>query len=64
MQVFNPLDGTHTEYPDEASARVALVEISNEILKRYPVSLVQSVADENGDTTWTPITLTNPIKAV
>lgn len=63
-QVFNPLTGTHTEYSDEASARVAMVEISNQVLQNYPINIVQSISNENGDTAWTATTLSNPLTVV
>jgi hypothetical protein len=63
-QVFNPLTGTHVEYLDEASARAAMVEIGNNLLKNYPINIVQAISNEKGDSAWVPITLSNPLTVV
>jgi hypothetical protein len=60
-QVFNPLTGTHTEFDDEASARAAAVEISNQILALHKVRVMQAIYNENGDSAWTTTQFTNPI---
>lgn len=60
-QVFNPLTGIHTEYPDEQSAREAMVVIGQQILETYPVTLVQAISNENGDQAWSPVTLETPL---
>ena len=60
-QVFNPLTGAHTEYQDEASARAAVIEISKQVLATYPVSIVQAISNENGDSAWTPSSLSTPL---
>jgi len=61
FQVFDPLTGQHTEYPDEDSARLAMIEISKKILDKYKITLVRSIVNENGDTAWTSAQLTNPL---
>jgi hypothetical protein len=63
-QVFNPLTGTHIEYLDEQSARAAMVSIGNELLNKYPINVVQSISNENGDSTWIPVTLSNPLTVI
>jgi len=60
-QVFNPLTGEHIEYPDEQSARAAMVVIGQQIIAAYPINLVQSIANENGDTAWTPVQISTPL---
>lgn len=61
FQVFNPITGTHTEYPSEAAAREAIVVISQDILKQHSIRLVQSISNENGDQAWIPTTLSQPV---
>jgi hypothetical protein len=61
FQVFNPLDGTHTEYESEEAARNASVDIAKQILNIHKITVVQSISNENGDTAWTAHELTNPI---
>ena len=60
-QVFNPLTGVHTEYPDKESARVAMVSIAQQILETHTISIVKVVANENGDAAWTPTTIEQPL---
>lgn len=64
FQVFNPLTGLHEEFPDEASAREAMVLIGQQILQAYPITLVQSIANENGDTAWAPAKLQQDLTVV
>jgi len=56
-QVFNPITGQHQEYQDEESARGGIADIQRQILEQYPVSVTQSITNENGDSTWIPVTI-------
>ena len=56
-QVYNPMTGQHQEYQDEESAREGIADIQRQILEQYPVSVTQSITNENGDSTWIPITI-------
>jgi hypothetical protein len=53
-QVFNPLTGQHTRYKTEEEAKIALVEISKQVLDLHCPRVVQELSNENGDTTWIP----------
>jgi hypothetical protein len=59
--VFNPFSGTNTEYATEELAREAVLELSKQVLENYKIYVAQATIDENGDSTWTPYELTNPI---
>ena len=56
-QVFNPLTGQHTRYETEQEAKSALVEIAKQVLSQHVPTVVQELANENGDTTWIPTTM-------
>jgi hypothetical protein len=60
-KVFNPLDGLHEEYQTEEQARSAACVIAHKILDAYKISVVQAMSNENGDSTWVPITFTNEL---
>ena len=60
-QVFNPLTGQHIECADEASARQTIIDVSNQLLDTYKISLIQSMTNENGDQTWITTQLSSPI---
>jgi hypothetical protein len=63
-QVFNPLTGTHAEYENEAAARAAVLEITNQILENNKVTVVRAITNENGDSAWAAATLSEPIRVV
>lgn len=54
-QVFNPLTGLHTEYQNEEEARVAVCEISKQIIEIYKPTVCKTIPNENGDSTWIPV---------
>lgn len=51
-QVFNPLTGVHTKYETETEAKAALIEVAKQVLEQHCPTVVQELANENGDTTW------------
>lgn len=53
-QVFNPLTGQYTRYETEAEAKVALVDIANQVLAAHCPNVIQEISNENNDTTWVP----------
>ena len=61
-QVFNPLTGLHTEYATEAEAKIAIVEISKQILAVHKPTVCQALSNENGDSTWIPVDIVQSVE--
>lgn len=59
-QVFNPLTGMHTACDTEDEMKQMVLDISQQIVDKYKVSVNQEISNENGDVAWTLINLDNP----
>jgi hypothetical protein len=59
-QVFNPLTGMHTACDTEDDMKKLVLDISQQIVDTYRVSVNQEITNENGDATWTLVDLDNP----
>lgn len=54
-KVFNPLTGQYTTYDSLGDAKKGLVEVANQLLAQYEVSVAQVISNEKGDEAWIPI---------
>lgn len=55
IHVFNPFTGLHTVYPTRGLAEQAVLEISQQILDKFQVSVMQEIRNEEGDAAWSPL---------
>lgn len=54
-KIFNPIDGQHSSYNSLAEAKNGMIEVINQILTHYKISVSQVISNENGDEAWIPI---------
>ena len=59
-QVFNPLTGTHTACDTEDDMKKLVLDISQQIVDTYKVSVNQEIGNENGDVAWLSLNLDTP----
>lgn len=59
-QVFNPLTGMHTACDTEDDMKKLVLDISQQIVDAYKVSVNQEITNENGDAAWTLLSLDSP----
>jgi hypothetical protein len=59
-QVFNPLTGSHTACDTEDDMKKLVLDISQQIVDAYKVSVNQEITNENGDAAWTLLSLDTP----
>lgn len=64
FKVFNPITGQHIDCETEEDARIAAVDVSTQILEAHTVSVVRSLTNEQGDSTWIAAQLSDPVKVV
>ena len=55
--LFNPTTGQHTSYPDESSAKSAMIVLAKQVLKTYCPDVSVEIQNENGDSAWEPLHL-------
>lgn len=58
--VFNPLTGMHTSCDTEDDMKQLVLDISQQILDTYKVSVNQEIGNENGDTALALLNLDTP----
>lgn len=58
FKIFDPFTGGYVEYPLEADARRALLNIAQQVIRQNEFSIIHSIKEENGSEKWsaTPVT--------
>jgi hypothetical protein len=59
-QVFNPLTGMHIACDTKDDMKALVLDISQQIINTYKISVNQEISNENGDATWTLLHLDSP----
>jgi hypothetical protein len=59
-QVFNPLTGIHIACDTEDDMKKLVLDINQQIIDTYKVSVNQEISNENGDSAWTLLNLDSP----
>lgn len=63
-QLFNSFTGQHTKYETEEEAKVALVELAQQVLEMHTPRLVIEMVNEHGDAVWEPTNVHEELKVV
>ncbi len=61
-QVFNTFTGQHERYESEEAAKAAALLISRKVLEAHAPTIVQEIANENGDVAWVPLLMPEKIQ--
>jgi hypothetical protein len=59
-QVFNPITGVHIACDTEDDMKQLVLDISQQIINIYKVSVNREISNENGDAAWTTVNLGSP----
>ena len=59
-QVYNPITGMHIACDTEEDMKKLVLDITQQIVNIYKVSVNREVSNENGDAAWTVLNLDSP----